>query len=63
MITFNDHLRCYNNNKVVSTLEAMQNMIKFYQNKGRYVETGMHASQFSKYLLKKTDKSQVLPVL
>ena len=34
MITFKDFLRWYNNKDVVTTLEAMQKMIKFYHDKG-----------------------------
>ena len=34
MRTFKDFLRWYNNKDVVSTLEAMRNMVDFYHNKG-----------------------------
>ena len=34
MITFRDFLRWYNNKDVVPTLDAMQKMIEFYQDKG-----------------------------
>ena len=34
MTVFKDFLKWYNNKDVVPTLEAMQNLIQFYQNKG-----------------------------
>ena len=34
MTVFKDFLKWYNNKDVVPTLEAMQKMIQFYQNKG-----------------------------
>ena len=34
MCTFKDFLRSYNNKDVVPTLEAVQNMVDFYQNEG-----------------------------
>ena len=34
MIVFEEIVRWYNNNEVVPTLEAMQNTMEFYHNKG-----------------------------
>ena len=57
--TFKDFLRRYNNQDVVPTLEAMQNMIGFYHSNG-IAKVGLYSTKISNHLLTKVYPCQNL---
>ena len=63
MITFKDILIWYNNKDVVATLEAMQNMISIYHDKGIFKLKLGCCFQILLISAYTVDKSLILPVL
>ena len=62
MQCFSDFLNWYNNKDVVPTLEAMQKMIEFYHNKGKYMlKLGYTLPNLSNNCLHKSTDSKFYP--